>query len=146
MAGTARSVRRGAAGDGAPAACSGGAAVSPAAFASPAGASALAAMTETSLGDVFLVQHAPPVEGSHDVDGAPRHHVDQGVRANESVALTPYSSISEVRDRDREVMPVLQHQVRLALQVRRHDHPVATGVEMKGRPPFRQQCEKGVLF
>jgi len=52
----------------------------------------------------------------------------------------------EIRDRNGQVVPILENQMRLALQMRGHDDAGPTRIEVKGSPPLRQQREKGFLF
>ena len=52
----------------------------------------------------------------------------------------------QVGDRDRQIVAVLQHQVRFGAQVRGHDHAGTSRIEVQRRPALLKKREEGLVF
>ena len=95
---------------------------------------------------VLGVQDTAAVVARHHVDRGPGHDGAMG-RAREGQRRAHAVVVDlQVGNRDRQVVPVLQHEVRLAVQLLGHDDARPAGVEVQRGPTLPQERQEGLLL
>ena len=97
-------------------------------------------------GNVLVVQDPPAVIGGYDVDRAPGNHRLLGSSRERQRRRDSEFVHLQVGDGNRQVVAVLQHEVRLAAQLLRDVDARAAGVEVQRRPALTQERQEGLLL
>jgi NTE family protein len=97
-------------------------------------------------GHVLGVEDPAAIHAGDGVNGRPGDHRHVRRARERQRGADPVLVDLQIRDRDRQVVAVLQHQVRFLSEGFRHHHTRPAGVEMQRRRPLFQERQKSLLL